>query len=121
MIKKIDRKAIRNRKHLRVRKKISGTATRPRLSVYRSLTHIYAQIIDDETATTLAAASSLDKDIRAQGSGGNIQAAARVGKLVAERALSKQIESVVFDRGGYIYHGRIKSLAEAAREAGLKF
>lgn len=121
MIKKIDRRAIRNRKHLRVRKKISGTAARPRLSVYRSLTHIYAQIIDDETATTLAAASSLDKDIREQGSGGNIQAAARVGKLIAERALNMQIESVVFDRGGYIYHGRIKSLAEAAREAGLKF
>ncbi|NLN47270.1 MAG: 50S ribosomal protein L18 [Clostridiaceae bacterium] len=121
MIKKIDRRAIRNRKHLRVRKKISGTAARPRLCVYRSLSNIYAQIVDDETATTLAAASTLDKDIREQGYGGNAKAAALVGKLLAERALEKQIESVVFDRGGYIYHGRIKSLAEAAREAGLKF
>ena len=121
MIKKIDRRAIRNRKHLRVRKKISGTAARPRLCVFRSLSNIYAQTVDDETATTLVAASTLDKDIREQGYGGNSKAAALVGKLLAERSLAKGIESVVFDRGGYIYHGRIKSLAEAAREAGLKF
>ncbi|MBP7401966.1 MAG: 50S ribosomal protein L18 [Clostridia bacterium] len=121
MIKKIDRKTIRNRKHLRVRRKISGVASCPRLCVYRSLSNIYAQIIDDESSTTLVSASSMDKEIRAEGYGGNVKAAALVGKLIAERALAKQIESVVFDRGGYIYHGRIKSLAEAAREAGLKF
>jgi large subunit ribosomal protein L18 len=121
MIKKTVRSVVRKRKHLRVRKKVSGVASCPRLCVYRSLTNIYAQIIDDETATTLVSASTLDKDVREQGYGGNVRAAALVGKLIAERALEKQIESVVFDRGGYIYHGRIKSLAEAAREAGLKF
>jgi large subunit ribosomal protein L18 len=121
MIKKIVRSEVRKRKHLRVRKKISGTAGCPRLCVYRSLSNVYAQIIDDESATTLVSASTMDKEIRDLGYGGNVQAAALVGKLIGERALEKQIVSVVFDRGGYIYHGRIKSLAEAAREAGLKF
>lgn len=121
MIKKAVRSEVRKRKHLRVRKKISGVASCPRLCVYRSLANIYAQIIDDESATTLVSASTMDKEIRDLGYGGNARAAALVGKLIAERALEKQIDAVVFDRGGYIYHGRIKSLAEAAREAGLKF
>lgn len=96
-----------------------GTASRPRLDVYRSLSNIYAQIIDDEKGVTLVSASSLDKDF--EGYGGNVEAAAKVGAMVAKRALEKGIDSVVFDRGGYIYHGRIKQLADAARENGLKF
>jgi large subunit ribosomal protein L18 len=103
-----------------VRGKIEGTASRPRLNVYRSLTHIYAQIIDDGTGVTLAAASSLDKDFKGK-QGGNKEGAREVGKLVAQRAVKKGIKSVVFDRGGYLYHGRVKELAEGAREAGLEF
>jgi len=122
MITKADKNKIRKRKHVRVRKKISGTAECPRLCVYRSNAHIYAQIIDDVAGTTLASASSLDKDVKSAVSvGSNCDAAKQVGKLVAERALDKGIKEVVFDRGGYIYHGRVAALAEAAREAGLSF
>lgn len=122
MINKIDKNAIRQRKHLRVRKKISGTTECPRLCVYRSNSHIYAQVIDDTTGTTIAAASTLDKDIKsAVSNGSNVEAAQQVGKLVAERAIAKDVKEVVFDRGGYVYHGRVAALAEAAREAGLSF
>ena len=122
MIGKIDKNKIRKRKHVRVRKKISGTADCPRLCVYRSNSHIYAQIIDDEAGVTLVSASSLDKDIKGElSNGSNIQAASAVGKLVAERVAAKEIKDVVFDRGGYLYHGRVQALAEAAREAGLNF
>ena len=108
------------RRHLRLRQKITGTADRPRLSVFRSLANIYAQVIDDTTGTTLVAANSLDKEFKADFPyGGNIEAARAVGELVAKRALA--IDTVVFDRGGNIYHGRVKALAEGAREAGLKF
>ena len=120
MINKVDKNEIRKRKHLRVRKKISGTAECPRLCVFRSNANIYAQVIDDSNGTTLVSASSLDKDIKS-GNGGNKDDAAAVGKLVAERALAKDIKEVVFDRGGYVYHGRVAALAEAAREAGLSF
>ncbi|ATD53953.1 50S ribosomal protein L18 [Clostridium chauvoei] len=120
MFKKVDRKASRERRHLRVRKKISGTPERPRLSVYRSEKNIYAQIIDDVNAVTLVSASSLDKDFTVK-AGGNKEAAKLVGELVAKKALEKGISEVVFDRGGYVYHGRVQTLAEAAREAGLKF
>lgn len=119
MFKKVDRKAKRFRRHLRVRKKIFGTPERPRLSVYRSEKNIYAQIIDDINAVTIVAASSLDKDFSAKG--GNKEGAKLVGELVAKKAIDKGITDVVFDRGGYIYHGRVQQLAEAAREAGLKF
>ncbi|QSQ08983.1 50S ribosomal protein L18 [Koleobacter methoxysyntrophicus] len=112
----------RKRRHLRVRKKVKGTSERPRLNVFKSLNHIYAQVINDETGNTLTAASTLDPELKGKiTKGGNVEAAKLVGKLIAERALSKGIEKVVFDRGGYIYHGRVKALAEAAREAGLKF
>ena len=122
MFKKRDRNEVRVIRHARVRKKISGTTERPRLDVYRSNAHIYAQIIDDEAGTTLVSASSLDKDIKGElSNGSNIQAASAVGKLVAERAAAKDIKDVVFDRGGYLYHGRVQALAEAAREAGLNF
>ena len=122
MINKIDKNEIRKRKHLRVRKSVSGTTERPRLCVFRSNSHIYAQIIDDEAGVTLVSASSLDKDIKGElSNGSNIQAASAVGKLVAERAAAKEIKDVVFDRGGYLYHGRVQALAEAAREAGLNF
>ena len=119
MFKKADRKAKRVRRHLRVRKKVFGTPERPRLSVYRSEKNIYAQIIDDVNAVTLVAASSLDKDFSAKG--GNKEGAKLVGELVAKKAIDKGITEVVFDRGGYIYHGRVQQLADAAREAGLKF
>ena len=119
MIKRPNTKAQRVRRHQRVRGKISGTAERPRLSVFRSENNIYAQIIDDVNGVTLASASSLDKAI--EGYGGNVTAASAVGKLIAERALAKGIENVVFDRGGYLYHGRVQALAEGAREGGLKF
>ena len=119
MIKRPNTKAQRVRRHQRVRGKVSGTAERPRLSVFRSENNIYAQIIDDVNGVTLASASSLDKAI--EGYGGNVTAASAVGKLIAERALAKGIENVVFDRGGYLYHGRVKALAEGAREGGLKF
>ncbi|SKA82224.1 large subunit ribosomal protein L18 [Clostridium sp. USBA 49] len=119
MIKKEDRQEARVRRHLRIRKKVSGTSERPRLSVYRSEKNIYAQIIDDVAQKTLVSASSLDKEF--EGVGSNKEAARKVGALIAKRALEKGIKSVVFDRGGYIYHGRIQELAEGAREAGLEF
>lgn len=119
MIKKDDRQEARVRRHLRIRKKVSGTAERPRLAVYRSEKNIYAQIIDDVAQVTLVAASSLDKEFN--GLGSNKAAAREVGKLVAMRAAEKGIKSVVFDRGGFIYHGRIQELAEGARENGLEF
>ena len=122
MIKKVSKNAIRQRRHLRVRKKIVGTSERPRLNVFRSNANIYAQIIDDSEGKTLVSASTLDKAIADKvDNGGNIEAAIEVGKLVAERALASGITNVVFDRGGYIYHGRVKALADAAREAGLVF
>jgi large subunit ribosomal protein L18 len=118
----MDEKVIKRlRRHKRVRKKVSGDPERPRLNVYRSLNHIYAQIIDDTSQRTLVSASSLEKDLRGQIKGGNVEGAKVVGRLIAERALSAGIEAVRFDRGGYKYHGRVKSLADAAREAGLKF
>jgi large subunit ribosomal protein L18 len=113
-----DRAEVRRAVHKRIRRKVSGSAQRPRLTIYRSLNHIYAQIIDDEQGRTIAAASTTEKDLRGT-TGGNIDAATRVGRAIAERALSNGIESVVFDRGGYRYHGRVKALADAAREAGL--
>jgi len=122
MIQKTCRNEIRKRKHLRVRKKISGTPERPRLCVYRSLSNIYAQVIDDTVGKTLVSASTMDKEISEKLSyGGNIGGATEVGKLIAQRAIAKGIETVVFDRGGYVYHGRIAALAAAAREAGLNF
>jgi large subunit ribosomal protein L18 len=119
MIRKIEKKEIRSRIHKRIRRKLSGTAERPRLAVFRSVAHIYAQVIDDAAGTTLVSASSVDKDGRANG--GNVAAATTIGKLVAERAKAKGIQRVVFDRGGYQYHGRVKALADAARAAGLEF
>ena len=119
MVKKTDRKMERTRRHIRVRRKISGTAERPRLCVYRSNSHIYAQIIDDVAGNTIVQASTLDKEIKTKYA--NKEAAKEVGALIAKRAADKKIETVVFDRGGYIYHGIVKELAEAAREGGLKF
>ena len=119
MIKKPEKKEIRNRIHRRIRRKLSGSEERPRLAVFRSVAHIYAQVIDDVKGVTLVSASSVDKG--AKTNGGNVAAAKTIGKLVAERAKEKGIKSVVFDRGGYQYHGRIKALADAAREAGLEF
>jgi len=121
-VHKLSRNAHRQRVHLRVRTRLAGTPERPRLCVYRSLNHIYAQVIDDRTGRTLAAASSLDKETRKQmKGGGNVAAAKIIGKAIAERARAAGIAQVAFDRGGYKYHGRIQALAEAAREAGLKF
>lgn len=120
MVTKKSRNETRQKRHLRIRKNISGTACTPRLAVYRSNTNIYAQVIDDVAKVTLVAASSIDKELKLA-NGSNIEAAKQVGALVAKRALEKKIENVVFDRGGYLYHGRVKALAEAAREAGLKF
>ena len=120
MCKKVDRKARRQKKHYRVRRNISGTAEYPRLAVYRSAKHIYAQIIDDTLGHTLAAASTLDASLK-ENYGGNTEAAKAVGKLLAERALAKGIKGVVFDRGGLLYHGRVAALAEGAREGGLEF
>ncbi len=121
-VHKLSRNAHRQRVHLRVRTRLAGTPERPRLCVYRSLNHIYAQVIDDRTGRTLAAASSLDKETRKQMKGGsNVAAAKIIGKAIAERARAAGILQVAFDRGGYKYHGRIQALAEAAREAGLKF
>ena len=119
MIKKFDKNAQRAKRQVRVRGKISGTPERPRLNVFRSNANIYAQIIDDVNGVTLAAASTLEKDF--EGAAGNKEAARKVGTMVAERAKAKGIEEVVFDRGGYVYHGRVAELAEGAREAGLKF
>ena len=122
VIKKKDRKKLRRRRHLRVRKKVFGTPERPRLCVFRSNKHIYAQIIDDTVGRTLVAASTLDKDLRDKlEKTWNKEAAREVGKLIGKRALEKGITTVVFDRGGYKYHGRVKELADGAREAGLKF
>ena len=126
MISKIDKNTVRQRRHARVRKTVTGTAAAPRLNVYRSLNHIYAQIIDDRAGNekggvTLAAASTMDKDVKAQLEGlTKTDAAKVVGKVLAERALKKGVETVVFDRGGYLYTGRVKALADGAREAGLK-
>ncbi len=119
MIKRPDTKGQRIKRHNRVRGKISGTAERPRLCVFRSESNIYAQVIDDVAGATLAAASTVEKGF--EGNGGNCEAAKKIGAVIAERALQKGIEEVVFDRGGYIYHGRVKALAEGAREGGLKF
>ena len=119
MIKKIDTNAQRLRRHKRVRAKISGTPERPRLNVFRSEANIYAQVIDDVSGVTLASASSLEKGF--SGLGSNCEAAKKVGQAIAERAKAKGISTVVFDRGGYVYHGRVQSLAEGAREGGLKF
>lgn len=122
MIRKPGSNVARVRKHLRVRKKIKGTQERPRLNVFRSLKHIYAQIIDDTTGNTLVSASTVDEALKGKIEfGGNKDAAKEVGKLVAVKAVEKGIKKVVFDRGGYLYNGRIKELAEAAREAGLDF
>jgi len=118
MISQRDRNEIRQRVHFRIREKISGTEARPRLNVYRSLNHIYAQVIDDSKGVTVVSASSKAAKLK---TGGNVAAAKEIGKLVAERAQEKGIKKVVFDRGGYLYHGRIKALADAAREAGLEF
>jgi large subunit ribosomal protein L18 len=119
MIKRPDTKGQRLKRHARVRGKISGTAERPRLCVFRSENHIYAQIIDDVAGKTLCSASSVEKDF--DGKGSNVEGAKKVGQTLADRAKEKGIENVVFDRGGYIYHGRVQALAEAAREGGLKF
>jgi len=119
----MDKKAaLRVRRHRRVRKKVLGTAERPRLNVFRSLCNIYAQIVDDVSAKTIVSASTIDREIKGKiKSGGNVEAAKAVGELIAKRALEKGVKKVVFDRGGYKYHGRVKSLADAAREAGLEF
>ena len=119
MVSKTDRKMERQRRHIRVRTKISGTAERPRLCVYRSNTNLYVQVIDDASGRTLAQASTMDKEVKTKHS--NKEAAKEVGALIAKRALEKNIKTVVFDRGGYIYHGVVKELAEAAREGGLEF
>jgi len=124
MIRRIEKKEIRNRIHMRIRRKLRGTAERPRLAVFRSVAHIYAQVIDDSEGKTLVSASSVDKgakDKDAKTKGGNVAGAEAIGKLVADRAKEKGIKSVVFDRGGYQYHGRVKALADAARAAGLEF
>src|ERR687883_1359360 len=113
-----DRAAVRNAIHRRIRRKVRGSTERPRLAIYRSLNHIYAQIIDDEQGRTIASASTTEKDLRGA-TGGNVEAAARVGRAIAERALSRGVESVVFDRGGYRYHGRVKAFTDAGREAGV--
>ncbi len=113
-----DRAAVRGAVHKRIRRKVRGTTMRPRLAIYRSLNHIYAQVIDDERGQTLASASTTEKDLRGA-TGGNVEAAQRVGRTIAERALAAGINQVVFDRGGYLYHGRVKGLTDAVREAGL--
>ncbi|UCZ53384.1 50S ribosomal protein L18 [Bacillus shivajii] len=120
MITKADKNVVRKKRHAHVRRSITGTAERPRLNVFRSNKHVTAQLIDDVNGVTIVGASSLDKELKLE-NGGNIEAAKKVGELVAKRALEKGHESVVFDRGGYLYHGRVKELADAAREAGLKF
>jgi large subunit ribosomal protein L18 len=122
MLTLVERKKVRRRIRYRIRAKLHGSAVRPRLTIFRSAKHIYAQAIDDESGRTVAQASSLDKEIRSGlGSGSNIKAATQVGALVAQRLKDGGVEAVVFDRGGFLYHGRIKALAEAAREGGLKF
>lgn len=121
MIIKPNRKALRKKRAQRVRNKIYGTASRPRLNIYRSVNNIYAQIIDDDLGQTLVSASSLSPELKGEVQGGNIEGASAVGKLIAAKAMEQGIEQVVFDRAGYIYHGRVKALAEAARAGGLKF
>lgn len=122
MITKASKNAARKKRHLRMRYKVHGTAARPRLNVFRSLNNIYAQIIDDASGVTLVSASTLDKDVKDQiGHGGNKESAKKVGELIAKRALDKGIKTIVFDRGGLIYHGRVLELANAAREVGLEF
>ncbi|MEH7112789.1 50S ribosomal protein L18 [Neobacillus niacini] len=120
MITKLDKNASRKKRHARVRSKLSGTAARPRLNVFRSNKHLYAQLIDDMSGVTLASASTMEKDLNLE-STSNVDAAKLVGELVAKRAVEKGITAVVFDRGGYLYHGRIQALADAARENGLQF
>ena len=115
-----NRAEVRTAIHARIRRKVKGNTERPRLAIYRSLNHIYAQVIDDARGQTIVSASTTEKDLRGN-TGGNLDAARRIGQVIAERALAKGIEQVVFDRGGYLYHGRIKALADAAREGGLKF
>ena len=121
MLTKHDRRAARDRRHRRVRKNVSGSAGRPRLAVFRSLRHISVQLVDDSAGRTLAAASTLENDVRGDGHGPTADAAARVGRAIAERSRALGIEEVVFDRGGYLYHGRVRALAEAARNGGLRF
>jgi large subunit ribosomal protein L18 len=120
MITKADKNAVRKKRHARVRTKLSGTEARPRLNVFRSNKHIYAQLIDDVNGVTIASASTLDKDVNLDSSS-NLDAAVKIGELVAKRAVEKGITTVIFDRGGYLYHGRVKALADAARENGLQF
>ena len=115
---KKDKAAVRRAVHTRIRRRVRGNSERPRLAIFRSLNHIYAQVIDDERAVTIASASTVEKDLRG-GTGGNIEAAQRVGRAIAERAIAAGVEQVVFDRGGFRFHGRIKALTDAAREAGL--
>ena len=122
MIKKQSRSEVRAKKHMKVRKRLSGTAERPRLAVFRSNSHMYAQVIDDTAGNTLVSASTLQKEVKdGLEKTNNIDAAAKLGSVIAKRAIDKGIKTVVFDRGGYIYHGKVKALAEAAREAGLEF
>lgn len=121
MLTKHDRRAARDRRHRRVRKHVSGSAQRPRLAVFRSLRHISVQLVDDSAGRTIAAASTLEKDTRSAAGGPTAAAAAAVGRVIAERGRALGIEEVVFDRGGYLYHGRVRALAEAAREGGLRF
>ena len=120
MIKKVSRNVARKARHNRVRKNISGTSSVPRLNVFRSNSNIFAQIIDDEKGITLVSASSIDKELKLE-NGGNVEAATKVGELIAKRAKKAKIKEVVFDRGGYLYHGRVQALADAARENGLEF
>ncbi|MDD6323012.1 MAG: 50S ribosomal protein L18 [Bacilli bacterium] len=120
MIKKVNRNEVRQARHTRVRNKLSGTSETPRLNVFRSNSNIFAQIIDDTKGVTLVSASSIDKELKLE-NGGNVIAAKKVGELIAKRAKKAKIKNVVFDRGGYLYHGRVKALAEAARENGLEF
>lgn len=121
MITKGDKNKARKKRHLRVRKHVIGTPERPRLNVFRSSKHVYAQLIDDTNGITIASASTLDSDLKDLANGGNIEAARKVGEMIAKRAREKGVELVVFDRGGYLYHGRIQALADAAREGGLQF
>jgi large subunit ribosomal protein L18 len=120
MITKLNKNAARKKRHARVRRNLSGTAERPRLNIFRSAKHIYAQLIDDVNHVTIVSASTIDKELGLE-NGGNVDAAKQVGEAVAKRANEKGIKEVVFDRGGYLYHGRVKALADAAREAGLEF
>ena len=120
MIKKVSRNKVRKARHVRVREKVVGTADIPRLNVFKSNNHIFAQIIDDSTNATLVSCSSIDKELKVK-NGGNIEAATKVGELLAKRAKKVKVQKVIFDRGGYLYHGRVKALADAARANGLEF